>query len=120
MKATIVLWFLFGFLACDKAQADDPLCISNDPLEEIDWLKDIKEMLEQRANPTGGQIIQFTYQGACVFWVDTCYGCADNLIRVYDAEMNVVCEFGGIAGFNTCPDFERAATDQKMLFDATG
>ena len=30
--------------------------------------------------------------------------------------MNKVCEFGGIAGLNTCPNFETEATNKVVLF----
>lgn len=106
-------------VSCSKEEVPC-ICCLDDPTESIDWLKDIKVQMTQTAKPTGGQIIQYNYLGECVFWIDNCYNCADNLIVIYDAEQNIVCQFGGIIGLNTCPDFEKEATDEKVLFDMTG
>jgi len=119
MKFPILTLLLLFAFSCDKNNPDDPTCISGDPLEEISWLKEVKENMSKRANPTGGQIIQYTYQGECVFMIDNCFGCADNLLAVYDAEQNLLCEFGGIIGLNTCPDFDKEATNRKVIYDGT-
>ena len=49
--------------------------------------------------------------------IDVCNGCADNLTTVYNCEGNVICEFGGIAGLNTCPDFDKNSTNKTIIYE---
>lgn len=98
--------------------SNDQACNVDNPLEDLPWLKEMKLTIQLRMSPAGAQIIQYTYQGDYVFWVDLCYQCADGLIEVYNCTGEVICEFGGIDGRNTCPDFETEATDSTMLFQS--
>ena len=93
------------------------VCTIENPLETIEWLKQTKESLEIRMIPSGAQIIQYEYNGECVFWIDACYHCYDGLVVVYNANQDVICEFGSIAGLDTCPDFSTEATNEMMLWD---
>ena len=43
---------------------------------------------------------------------------ADGLVLVYNCSGEVICEFGGIDGRNTCADFETEATNPVVLFPA--
>ncbi len=36
--------------------------------------------------------------------------------QVYNCQGQVICQFGGIAGLNTCPDFYDTATDKKVIW----
>lgn len=103
--------------SCENNEANDALvCNVENPLEDLQWLKDIKQVEQLSMKPTGAQIIQYIYKGEYVFWVDLCYQCPDGLIVVYNCEGEVICEFGGIDGRNTCMDFDTEATDSTMLF----
>lgn len=102
-----LLTFVFIF-SCSKETTDNS---SEGPLTELEWLKNIKQDLEISAKPAGAQIIQYTYHQNTVFWVNSCYNCGDNLIEIYNYEGEVICEMGGIAGLNTCPDFFDTATE---------
>ncbi|MFC2129706.1 DUF6970 domain-containing protein [Bacteroidota bacterium] len=86
------------------------------PLEDLQWLKDIKQSIQLSMGPAGSQIIQYTYKGEFVFYVDMCNQCPDGLVLVYNCEGEVICEFGGIDSRNTCVDFDTEATDSTMLF----
>lgn len=86
------------------------------PIEEIVWLKDMiagfeKDMYHKQ------KIEQYTYKEKEAYMVHTCYQCPDAITYVYDKEKNVICEFGGFVGKNTCPDFEEKATDKKILYN---
>ena len=97
---------------------NDPKDCANNPLQNIDWLKALVDN-EALVNRVGSiRITQYTYKGNITFLIDDCFGegCADNLATLYDCEKNKICEFGGIAGLNTCPDFEKEAIDKKVLF----
>jgi hypothetical protein len=108
-------------MVCACNQDDDAVqlnvCNTTDPLEELDWLKTIKDNLEISASAAGYEIIQYSYQGSDVFWVDDCYQCPDGLIQVYDCEGTVICAFMGIDGRNTCTNFDADATDRIVLLD---
>ena len=123
MKKYIFITFSIAFFmvspySCESAMenADFQVCNVENPLEELQWLKNIKLNIQLSMGPAGSQIIQYTYKGEPVFWVDMCYMCADGLIMVYNCEGEVICEFGGIDGRNTCIDFDTEASDSTMLF----
>jgi len=104
--------------SCEPAMEnlDAMVCNVEDPLEDLEWLSDMKRNIQLSMQAAGSQIIQYTYMGEPVFWVDLCYMCPDGLIQVYNCEGEVICEFGGIDGRNTCEDFATQATDSTMLF----
>ena len=91
-------------------------CNINDPLETIQWLKEIRDGFDMQANPLPKRITQYFYQGECVFLIDGCVECDDNLTTLYNEAQDVICEFGGIAGVNTCPNFETEATGETILY----
>lgn len=92
-------------------------CTETDPLENIAWLKELKETFEQSTQAANTQITQYHYQQECVFLVDDCYQCPDALQVVYNYDQEKICEFGGTDGRNTCPDFEEEATGALRLWD---
>ncbi|MFC0185171.1 hypothetical protein SAMN04515674_112105 [Pseudarcicella hirudinis] len=64
------------------------------------------------------EVYSYEYKGKTVYLFDTCIGCADNMTIVYDCDGKTLCQFGGIAGFNTCPDFEKTAGNKKLVYKA--
>ncbi|MEP5613653.1 MAG: hypothetical protein ABJP45_15485 [Cyclobacteriaceae bacterium] len=101
-------------VSCDKHQAD---CTPENPLVELEWLANLVDGFESNSQLDGVQIVQYTYQGSSVFLVDTCVGCADGISSVYNCDGDVICEFGGIDGRNTCTDFE-GATDERYIYSS--
>lgn len=91
-------------------------CNVQDPLETIQWLKETRDGFMMQANPLPKRITQYFYQGECVFLIDVCVGCDDNLTKLYNVNQDLICEFGGIAGVNTCPNFETEATGEVILY----
>ena len=80
----------------------------------VDWLREIITNTQQNANKT--EVIRYLYKGETVYYIDTCVGCADSMGQVYNCAGEVICKFGGIAGFNTCPDFNDTATNKKVIW----
>lgn len=78
------------------------------------WIESIIEQIQ--ANGYTGEIIRYRYKGEYVFMVTDCLNCADYMTIVYNCAKEVRCTFGGIAGFNTCPDFEQKATGRKVIW----
>ena len=83
-----------------------------DPLSELEWLSNIT--LQEHPNPI--EIIQFVYNGECVYSVNSCINCADSQTVVYNVSGEIICAFGGLAGFNICPDFYNIATNKRYLY----
>jgi len=93
-------------------------CGVDNVLEELAWLKQIKDGFEASASATKKIIIQYTYKNETVFFIDSCAeNCNDSLQTVYNCIGEVICEFGGIAGLNTCPDFEDMAMNKIILWE---
>lgn len=118
MRYSLLFLLCLFIISCnDKSQDLSKTCSYNDPLEDVEWLKETVQDLRKLSDSPGAEIIQYVYQDQCVFMIDDCFNCSDKLIRVYDYDQNLICEFGGIAGLNTCPDFEKEATDRQVLFE---
>jgi hypothetical protein len=117
MKTLIkILSFLLLVTSCTKDDEIKEFCVLDNPLEDLVWLKEIKTNLEQSTSANKSEIYEYSYKKQKVFWVDTCVDCTDNLITVYNCTGNKMCEFGGIAGVNTCLDFTSEATNKKLLW----
>lgn len=115
--AKILLLFII-FNACSPAMENIfPEQNTDQIFEELPWLATIRTQLIESKTPS--KIIQYSYKNQLVYWVDSCNGCADNLIQVYNPKGEVICQFGGIAGLNTCIDFDGKAKNPKVLFDST-
>ena len=125
MKTSILknalIFFAIILIATSCKKDDQPeeatTCNIDNPLETIQWLKDTKQAFEISMSPSAKRITQYFYQGECVFLIDECLGCDDNLTTVYNVDQDTICEFGGIAGVNTCPDFDTEATGETILWD---
>ncbi len=118
MKLIYLLLTLFIFLSCEENEDVITNNCTDNPLQNIAWLKAIVDN-ESRINRIGSiRITQYTYKGGTAFLIDDCIGngCADNLATLYDCEKNKLCEFGGVAGVNTCTDFENEAINPILLY----
>jgi len=100
---------------CENKQ--DKVCNTDNPLEEIDWLKQMKMAFDMDMSMAREQIIQYRYENKDVFMIVRCVGCPNSQIEVYDCEKNLICQFGGDSNEKPCPDFEKKATDKKVLYD---
>jgi len=117
MKSGFCFLILVVLVSCSDNSDKITACTINNPLEELGWLKEIKTGFEQSVYLSKKKIIHFTYQKKSVFLVDICNDCADNLTTVYNCSGTIICEFGGIAGVNTCPDFDKNATNKIILWE---
>jgi len=120
---TIII-MLVAFDSCNNESiemnpvAGKSYCQTENPLEEIPWLKQMKQSFEMSAKPAGAQIIAYRHEGNDVFLINNCVNCADEMWQVYNCNGEVICQFGGIAGLNSCPDFFKTATDNTMLYNS--
>jgi len=109
----ILIFFLSVFSCNDEDKISD-VCNVDDPATDVEWIRELINSLE--ANENHSQIILYQYKFKTAFLVDPCHQCPDALAVVYDCDHNVICEFGGIAGLNTCPDFSNRAVYIDTLF----
>lgn len=107
--------FSLIFFACNKAESSS--CNVNDPLADLAWLKQIKTNFDLDMSPTIQRIDQYLYNDRTVFKISICGGCTDAMDEVYDCDGTKICEFGGIMGKNTCPDFQDKSKFIKNLYN---
>ena len=82
--------------------------------EGNDWLS---EMIKDfKRSDQAAEVYYYEYNGESVFSVNSCVGCADAMTVVYNCQKEVICQFGGIAGLNTCPDFDDQAKEKTRLY----
>ncbi|MCV9388964.1 DUF6970 domain-containing protein [Reichenbachiella ulvae] len=89
-------------------------CSYLNPIQQLHWLERMIFGFEQDQEVS--KVLQWEYEGDCVFQVDHCYQCPDAMSVVYNADQEVICEFGGIAGVDTCPDFHEKAMKPIELY----
>ncbi len=120
MRNIVVLFICLSLLACsndDDQNTSLEICGVNNPIEDLPWLKEIKEGFEMSFSPVGSQIIAYQYNGNDVFWINNCVNCEDALVQIYNCMGEVICQKGGITGLDECPEFEAEAINEKVLFD---
>lgn len=91
-------------------------CDQKDPTNSIDWLREIVVQFDENMSDNSARITQYEYKSQCVFVIEDCFQCPDALTYVYDENKNLICEFGGIDGRNSCPDFFEQATNRIELY----
>lgn len=103
------------FSSCDKPLSETEKCNYSNPLEEIEWLIEMKNTFEtdQESNQ---KIIQYDYKNEKVFYIIHCDNCPDATTSVLNCQKETICQFGGIAGMNTCPNFTNEASNKKVLY----
>jgi hypothetical protein len=118
----IILMYLFSslfFIACvdenTETTSNDQFCNVENPLEELNWLSELVEGVKD--NPDKVEIYKCIYDYQEGFLIDLCVGCPDGLVEFYDCEGNVLCEFGGFDGRNTCPDFENSVSNMELIWN---
>ena len=124
MKNIFTIIFLLVFISACNKENNSPeaqetvMCEFENPLEDILWLKTIVESFEsENGIDWRNVIIQYSYKGQDVFLIAPCFQCPDAPTTVFDCEQNLLCELGGIRGTNTCPDFDKNATNEKILYN---
>ncbi|WP_299714358.1 hypothetical protein [uncultured Tenacibaculum sp.] len=104
-----------SLFACSKQEYHTDKYAIN-PLENLEWLKQKKENFERLMNSVKVEILLFKYLEERVYVINDCVNCTDALTKVYNERGEVICEFGGIAGVNTCPDFQDNAQFLGVLW----
>jgi hypothetical protein len=121
-NVTFFLIILLLFLSCEENDTNTIcdkvviVCNTQNPLEDLDFLKDAKDNIDRIDCGDRSSIMQYTYKSETVFEVNICSQIADAETLIYNCSGEVVCMFGGISGENTCPDFKKEAKDKIILY----
>lgn len=94
---------------------DTYFCNVDNPLEDLPWLKN--QVNSMKSNKLPAEIHRWVYNNIEGFVVTECVKCPDGLTYFYNCEGKVICEFGGIDGRITCPDFEQKTTLRELIFE---
>ena len=109
-KLLLFLWPLLIFSSCQD-HAISPCAMENEHADE--WLR---QKIESYKHGTKAEIYSLTYNGKTVIEIKDCVDCADGMTTIYNCSGTAICQFGGIAGLNTCPDFYQEATGKNLLW----
>ncbi|MFZ2904861.1 MAG: hypothetical protein WAZ98_01540 [Cyclobacteriaceae bacterium] len=80
----------------------------------LDWLETLIQNAQQSSSRA--VVVRYQYHHQTVYCINTCIDCADSMSQVFTCSGEVICQFGGIAGLNTCPDFEKTAIGRKVIW----
>jgi hypothetical protein len=115
MKVTIVLMLLVVANCAFQCETGPmPMPDESGYCSDVSWLRAIIESAQE--GPHKAEVIRYSYNGETVYLINTCKDCADTMDQVYNCSGQVICQFGGIAGLNTCPDFEDKAKNKKVIW----
>jgi Domain of unknown function (DUF6970) len=104
----IILSMGLLLLSCDKSddsKADIPKCLQIIIDENI-----------SNPNTLTGKIEKYLYNNEKVFLFTPREGTADVPTTILNSSCQIICEFGGIAGLNTCPDFFESAIFVEVVW----
>ena len=71
----------------------------------------------QVREPNKATVEAYLYNSEKVYIFDPGSGYADCLSTAYNQNCEVICEFGGFAGLNTCPDFNETAESLGIIWE---
>jgi len=87
--------------------------------ESLDLPKELPSCIEDQIKsevkhspvrePDKASVKAYLYNDEKVYIFDPGSGYADWLYTAYNSDCEVICQFGGLAGMNTCPDFNEKA-----------
>lgn len=94
---------------------DTYFCNVDNPLEDLAWLK--RQVNSMKSNKWKAKIYRCIYNNIEGFVITQCVNCSDKLTYFYSCEGKVICEFGGMDGRSTCPDFQQKTTLKELIFE---
>ena len=109
----VILITLISYLAfsCDTLDIPNglPECIEDQIKSEVRNI--------QMREPNKASVEAYLYNGEKVYIFNPGSGYADWLSTAYSQNCEVICEFGGFAGLNTCPDFDETAETLGIIWE---
>lgn len=118
MKSVLFIFSIILLIYCGEIKELNPtICSTNNSLEDLVWLKELRETLLIIDCAGISTIKQYTYNSNTVFEVNLSGSFAGGQIVIYDCNGNIICKFSEILGENTCPDFYDLATNKLSLYE---
>lgn len=116
MKAHFLLLAIACMLlsSCVKEKNTSAACHYDKPLEQIEWLRTVKNDLE--SSSISSEIYSYNFGGNDYFQINYCKNCFDSGFTIYDCNRKVICDQGGWAGPNQCKSFLKLASNKKLLY----
>jgi hypothetical protein len=105
MKKILVL-LLVSLFSCERNECTK-ICTPA-------WIESVTKSITE--NKYKGEIIKYRFQNQDVYLIRGCIECADYIDEVRNCEGKTICEFGGIAGVNTCPSFDKEAVKIETVW----
>ncbi|OEK04881.1 DUF6970 domain-containing protein [Roseivirga misakiensis] len=101
-----IVFLAVGLVSCDENSTvgDLPSCIQ----DEIEGAQKLKQ--------SEASVIEYLYNGERVFGFDPGVVYPDIMSTIVNEDCEVICQFGGIAGLNTCPDFQENAEEIGVVW----
>jgi len=101
MKKLLTYFFFLSFLILS--------CENDDVLEDLPSCIQSEIESASQGGSNEASLTQYRYNGQIVYSFDPGLVYPDMMTTVVNEDCEVVCQFGGIAGMNTCPDFSQNA-----------
>lgn len=108
LKTLILCLFILGCEGLDLP-SELPSCIEDQIKSEV--------QNNPVRNPNKASVKAYRYDNETVYIFDPGSGYADWLYTAYNSKCEVVCEFGGFAGVNTCSDFDEKAQYLGVIWE---
>ena len=82
---------------------------------EPEW---VMEIMDKR--PKFTKITRCVYDDVYVWKVNSCVTCNDMITKIYDADKNLVCQYGGVLRQNTCNEQDIYLEDCRVIYRPKG
>jgi len=108
MKSTIFTLFLALVLSSCKS-------ISSKQELPCNFKEIITKVSNQKPQTPRASIKEYLYNGEKVYFIQT-ENYPDGMSKIINSNCKTICVFGGIAGFNSCKDFDKQAKFVKTIW----
>ncbi|MFZ5942436.1 MAG: DUF6970 domain-containing protein [Bacteroidota bacterium] len=110
----VLLVLLILLVNCSDYPKEE-FCGVSDPLKNINWLHEIYLFAER--NNVKSRITKVIYKDEEGFIIETFIDQpADNMVTFRNCSNEIICEWGGIGGIISCPDFQDYVTFSEILW----
>lgn len=110
MKILITLFLPLFFLQGNFSEKSE-----NYENHDPDWVMEIVGR-----SPKFTKITKCVYEDTWVWKVNSCVTCNDMITKVYDADRNLVCLYGGVLRKDTCKDLDVKLEDCQVIYRPKG
>ena len=114
--SAVVLLFVLIVLGCEKEETPT-VCGVKNPLEKLDWLKDLKISLEKNADVSSAEIILYKWNNSDYIYIQkTISSSHDFPNSIFDCSGDVKFSCGGNQPIDNCSAFFAEAQKIETLW----